>query len=976
MNLTQRHRAHREGKWPGGVRPSLPLCSVHSVPLCEILSAWLAAIFVLLSASAAADEATTKSPALHFRNGDYVSGHLLDSPAGSILWQADAFAKPLPFKLGGVHSVQFPLPARRPDAAGPYCFELAGGDSISGQFVSLDDKQAVLEIPSLGTLHVERSALLRFYKASAADLIFAGPGGLAGWKQTGPGKDAAGKAWRDEAGQLRTDQAGAAIRRDFRVPPLARYEFEISWTDTPNFELAVGLSETDETRAAFRIETWGEDLVVTRESDKQGDLALLQKLRPESAQVRLLVLYDQPKGHLLVYSSAGEKLADLTVADDKSSAPAKQTKARPGMLLRAPTSKPELPGGLRLTNRKGDLKLQRLTINRWSGIAPQPAAAGQASLHQTDGTIRSVAVRGFDSATRQLVVGTDGKEERIDERLLQDVVLAQPGDERESRAVKVLLTAGSRLSGELVKIQEQGVTLKCPGMAEPIVVPVPDLQSILVVAANTASEDAAAPAHEGRLELPGVSLRGRLVDAKTGAQSCLVFQPRQSEAASPLAAGVSGKLVLREPPPPPKPVPQTEEGSPALQIVNGMRSMLGIRGAPTLRPTPPGDCLLHLRTGDTLPCRVESIDERGVTFRSTVTEATFVPHDRIKALELRLDARPVKIEKSKFERLLTLPRMQRDNPPEQLIRSLDGDYLRGRLVEMNDKELLVELRLETKRIDRSQVTRILWLHPDEAAKATVAKPPTADPAKLPAGTRVQAVPRTGNRLTFFAQECAGKTLTGQSETLGVCRVDLEQIDQLLIGDTIEQAASQLAFHQWKLRPAAEPLPDPEPGADAGSGAGMESVLVGKDAPPIELDLLDGKKFKLADCKGKIVMLDFWASWCGPCLQAMPQVDAVAHEFAEQGVQLVAINLEETPERVKTALERLKLETSVALDRDGRVAERYGATAIPQTVIIDKEGKVARLFVGGGPRFDEQLRQALKAVMNPTAAAPAAPAAPQ
>src|SRR6185436_21014538 len=104
------------------------------------------------------------------------------------------------------------------------------------------------------------------------------------------------------------------------------------------------------------------------------------------------------------------------------------------------------------------------------------------------------------------------------------------------------------------------------------------------------------------------------------------------------------------------------------------------------------------------------------------------------------------------------------------------------------------------------------------------------------------------------------------------------------------------------------------------------------------------------------------SWCGPCLQAMPQVDTVAREFAGEGVKLVAINLEETPEQIKIALTRLKLETSIALDKDGRVAERYGATSIPQTVIIDGEGRIARLFVGGGARFDEQLRQALRTVL--------------
>ena len=94
---------------------------------------------------------------------------------------------------------------------------------------------------------------------------------------------------------------------------------------------------------------------------------------------------------------------------------------------------------------------------------------------------------------------------------------------------------------------------------------------------------------------------------------------------------------------------------------------------------------------------------------------------------------------------------------------------------------------------------------------------------------------------------------------------------------------------------------------------------------------------------------------------------MAREFADQGVELVAVNLEETADRLTAALERLKLSMPVALDLNGRVAERYGATSIPQTVIVDREGKVARLFVGGSARFDETLRQALKSVLEPTGA---------
>ena len=67
--------------------------------------------------------------------------------------------------------------------------------------------------------------------------------------------------------------------------------------------------------------------------------------------------------------------------------------------------------------------------------------------------------------------------------------------------------------------------------------------------------------------------------------------------------------------------------------------------------------------------------------------------------------------------------------------------------------------------------------------------------------------------------------------------------------------------------------------------------------------------------------------------------------------------------IHTLLERLQLEIAVALDREGRVAEKYGATSIPQTVIIGRDGKVARLFVGGSARFDEQLRTALQSLLS-------------
>jgi peroxiredoxin len=379
---------------------------------------------------------------------------------------------------------------------------------------------------------------------------------------------------------------------------------------------------------------------------------------------------------------------------------------------------------------------------------------------------------------------------------------------------------------------------------------------------------------------------------------------------------------------------------------------------------------LHLRTGDVIPAQITKIDEQGITIKTPHSDGAVVPHDKVKAIELARDSTlTVKLNKPKRERLLTLPRMQKESPPTHLIRSRNGDYLRGRVFAMDDDTLKVEVRLETRDVPRSRVSRIIWLHPDEIDPSKApATPPNAGGA-----TRVQAVRTDGIRLTFFADRFTGRILSGRSEILGPCRVGLVEIDQLLIGGAIEQAAEKLAYQRWKLKNAEEPKSalDDEGASPDGRPAGTESMMVGKPAPDFELELLGGEKLHLADSKGKVIVLDFWATWCGPCIQAMPQVERVAEEFRDKNVQLFAVNLQEGPKEIQAMLERHRLHPTVALDRNGAVAEKYGVSAIPQTVVIDREGKVARVFIGSSPHLGDQLRDALEAQMP--GAAPASDA---
>jgi thiol-disulfide isomerase/thioredoxin len=912
--------------------------------------------------------------ALHLADGGSVVGALKgsDKPS-SIRWESPAFAKPLEFPLDRIGSVTFPLPASPPRPAGDLCFELAGGDVLFGSLAGLDADAATIETPRFGRLKVARAKLHRISRwRDGTDAVYLGPGGLAGWKvppMPVPSSQPARVAmrggvvppanpeppaptiasWREEAGQLATDVEGAAIRGDFVLPPRGTIEFELSWTKKPDFILALGAEDTEASfKRAFRIEVWGDDLVAYREGDRAADVAAIRKVGDGPGRVQLQVDLDQPSGRMIVSTPGGKALADLLV----------------------PLDMPFARTHLRLVNLHGDVRLESLRVGRWDGDPPRDARGDAARIHRGDGTIVYGKLLRYDDASKEYIVREEGKdsESRVAADKVSRVFLSPPAEEA-PRGVRASFADGSRLSGELKAVEDGALRMDVPGFGGTVRVPVAGLRSLAAPRQAPAPEDK--PASTPRLEGEGVRLLGALVEAiEDGDSSCLAWRPAGGATAVPLRHGFAGRVVFKDPPPPaPRPSPATvqarrmavqRQAQPAglgVRIINALAGNGQQPPAPTMTsPTSTAPLSIHLRTGDVIPSEVARIDEQGVSFKSALSTSTFIPHEKVKAVELARDEPPaLRLNKPKRERLLTLPRMQKGSPPTHLVRSRNGDYLRGRVVAMDGQKLQVEVHLETKEVPRDRVGRIIWFHADELDEA---KGPAKAPE--PAGaTRVQALRRDGVRLTFNANLMADGAVTGKSDVLGDCRVALDDVDQLLVGGAIEQAAAQVAYGPWRLHGAPEPkVPESD-----GSSSGSESPLVGKPAPDFTLELLGGKSFHLADARGKVVLLDFWATWCGPCLQAMPQVEAVAEEFKDRGVQLVAVNLQEDPKQITAMLERHKMHPTVALDRDGAVAQKYEANAIPQTVIIDKDGRVARLFVGGGPQLGDQLREALKAVLE-------------
>ncbi|MCC6580321.1 MAG: TlpA family protein disulfide reductase, partial [Phycisphaeraceae bacterium] len=160
----------------------------------------------------------------------------------------------------------------------------------------------------------------------------------------------------------------------------------------------------------------------------------------------------------------------------------------------------------------------------------------------------------------------------------------------------------------------------------------------------------------------------------------------------------------------------------------------------------------------------------------------------------------------------------------------------------------------------------------------------------------------------------------------------------------------------------------------GLGADQEHAMVGQPAPRVELNFADGKPYVMANDPAKVIVLDFWATWCGPCREALPKVQAV-RDWALQrklDVAFYAVNLRESPERVQAFVEAGKLTMPVLIDASGDVARAYGVSGIPHTAII-AGGRIVAVHVGLKPDLEAAFRDELLNILTPLPEKPTTPA---
>ena len=145
--------------------------------------------------------------------------------------------------------------------------------------------------------------------------------------------------------------------------------------------------------------------------------------------------------------------------------------------------------------------------------------------------------------------------------------------------------------------------------------------------------------------------------------------------------------------------------------------------------------------------------------------------------------------------------------------------------------------------------------------------------------------------------------------------------------------------------------------------GTATVSSKTTAPAWELKDVDGKTVKLEDFKGKVVILDFWATWCGPCRMEIPGFIQLQKQYDKQGLAVIGVSLDEAePQAVKAFMKKLGMNYSVVMG-ESQIAREYGGIeAIPTTFVIDRQGMIVAKHIGYADK--EQFEKEIKPLLKP------------
>jgi len=142
-----------------------------------------------------------------------------------------------------------------------------------------------------------------------------------------------------------------------------------------------------------------------------------------------------------------------------------------------------------------------------------------------------------------------------------------------------------------------------------------------------------------------------------------------------------------------------------------------------------------------------------------------------------------------------------------------------------------------------------------------------------------------------------------------------------------------------------------------------SGLVGNKAPDFALKSSTGENLRLSEYRGEVVMINFWATWCGPCRQEMPLLDDLYNRYERVGFKLLGVNIDDNSQRAIDMMRELGVNFPVLFDASKDVSKLYEVNAMPVTVILDREGNVRHVHQGYKPGYEEKYLNEVRALLR-------------
>ena len=297
-----------------------------------------------------------------------------------------------------------------------------------------------------------------------------------------------------------------------------------------------------------------------------------------------------------------------------------------------------------------------------------------------------------------------------------------------------------------------------------------------------------------------------------------------------------------------------------------------------------------------------------------------------------------------LEMMLRLPRNRASDAPKAMLCSTNGDLLRGNLLSLLDDQVTFESRYEEVMMSRSEVSALVWFRTANQQEVGNASEES-----------VRITSRDGSLLFLSEPRIINDNVVGVHRVLGTCTLPLTHVLKIQNGAGPWPSSTSV---DWKLKPTAEPK-----FVDDTFEQGTNSPLIGTDVRDVVIPMLDGDQIRLGDEGDKIVVLDFWASWCAPCIRSLPKLVPMLATFPQDRVKLIAVNQAEAPFTINTFLASRDLTMNVGLDAETALAREFGVKSIPHTVIVGN-GKVERVFVGAPVDLHKSIYNAINELLPP------------